>query len=316
MDTTQHILISIMFGFTVVFIFICVILCVRQTIKNVIIRFAFPYKRALELYSAYQYRDETYIYTRGRTHFYIEIINDPNRDENTETIVFCHGNGMTAKSLYEDWKHVTMDTNLNVILIEYPGYDEKKYSYLTESMIQESVWTSFESIMKENKKTKVYLIGHSIGSGVASYLSWKNRSLPTPWKIQGLMMLSPFESILRTRTENRWLWTLFSLVDAFPTWKYLDCYIGFLYVVYSETDEIIPSSHAKRFISKYGAPHSKFEGLHSGLTPNMTRIHVHKFLEKCRVSAESYNSIVIQDHTRKKSIVLVEYKLLEQEKEL
>ncbi len=321
MDTIQHIFVSIMFGFTTFFILVCVLLCARQTIKNIAIKFAFPHKRALERYSAYQYRDETFIYTRGQSHFYIEIINDENRDENTETIVFCHGNGMTAKSLYQDWKHVAMNTSVNVILIEYPGYDERKHTYLTESMIQESAWISFESIMEENKKTKIYLIGHSIGTGVASYLSWRNRALAIPWKIQGLMLISPYESILRTRVDNRLVWWLLSVVDVFPTWQYLDSYIGFLYVVYSETDEVIPSSHAKRFIEKHGALHSKFEGFHSELTPNMTRIHVHRFLEKCRASAHKYESIVIEDHTQKKSIGLnpqstpltIEYELLDHE---
>lgn len=258
-----------------------VFLIIRYIIKVITIRFAFPYKHAVRNQKFYVTpQNVPYRHVHTPTHSYLSIINDPKRDENTNTIIFLHGNGKTVHSLYKDWKYISQKTNTNVYLIEYPGYDGTQHKYITEDMIEQSVLLSFERIMKKNYKTKVHIMGHSVGTGVAAYLHSANQRYLNPYHIRGIGLFSPYESLLRTQIEGL-LWYLIMPFDSFRTVENLMNYSGFLYIVYSEQDEVIPPIHSKRFINRHSAEFDVFVGSHASLDVEQKLKFVTNFLAKC-----------------------------------
>lgn len=68
-------------------------------IKQIIIRFAFPYKYTLAKYGTFIYHDDRYKCTRTPTAFFIELPCINSQD----TIIYCHGNGNAAKEQAIDW---------------------------------------------------------------------------------------------------------------------------------------------------------------------------------------------------------------------
>jgi hypothetical protein len=85
--------------------------------------------------------------------------------------------------------------NMNVIIVEYPGYsiyEEEKSSdkVLDDSVVVFDYLTNNLHIDEEN----LYILGRSIGSGPAVYVSSKK-------KPAGLVLISPFTSI-RAVAEN------------------------------------------------------------------------------------------------------------------
>lgn len=151
-------------------------------------------------------------------------------------------------------------------------------------MIQESVWESFEECAKKYSGTRIHLVGHSIGTGVISYLYWRNKQLGrAAHPIQGILFFSYYESILRTRLDVSWLFWVLRPFDVFQSWWYLSkSFDGYLYLVYSEKDEIIPSSHSKRLNSKFGGKLTTYEGKHSDLTHETKMYHLIRFMKRCK----------------------------------
>ncbi len=259
-----------------------VFLIVRYIVKVITIRFAFPYKHALKKQGIVpDAKDQEYRHHHTPLFSYLAIINDKKRDENTNTIIFLHGNGKTVHTLYEDWKYISENTNTNVYLIEYPGYDGTPHKYITEDTIEQSVLLSFERIMKRNHKTKVHIMGHSVGTGVAAYLHSANQRYLDPYRIRGIGLFSPYESLLRTQIEGRLLWYLIIPFDSFRTVENLMNYAEFLYIVYSEEDEVIPPIHSKRFINRHNAKFDVFEGPHASLDVEQKLKFVTNFLTLC-----------------------------------
>ena len=167
------------------------------------------------------------------------------------SVFMLYGNGSTAVhcAVYADV--IQPEAPLDFYVLEYPGYEDRSGTPSRESLLAAA--NGAFPLLDTNKP--VYLIGESLGTGVAAYLAGK-----FPGKITGLMLLSPYHRLADVAQSHypflpaRWL-----LHDDFRSEDYLRGYHGLVGVMVDGKDEVIPASFGHRLFDGYAGPKRLWE---------------------------------------------------------
>ena len=151
-------------------------------------------------------------------------------------IVWSHGNGTDIYDMYLYFTKLCDELNVCVIAYDYVGYGLSENIRPTEKLCYESLETVMKYLLCELKinALDIYLVGHSLGTGVAiDYMSKNN------WKTPSIL-ISPYKSICRVVVNT----SCVTPIDKFESNKKLskiDCPIK---IFHGESDELIHISHA------------------------------------------------------------------------
>ena len=162
------------------------------------------------------------------------------------TIIYYHGNAVDCGQMREFGQYLANEAGCNVMLIEYPGYGPYQMGQGNSSIrtgpssqqIRDDVKVLARHLLHSNNM--YYVMGQSIGTGPAAYLSRKIKK-----QCLGLLLLTPYISF---RTLARDYSILGMLVYNYFT-PLNDCKETKIPVrVYHGTqDEIIDYSHAVQY---------------------------------------------------------------------
>lgn len=135
---------------------------------------------------------------------------------------------------------------VDVFILEYPGYADRTGPPSEQSFFQSAT----QALQWLGTNQPVYLIGESLGSGVAAYLAGTY-----PDKIAGVILLSPYDR-LATVGQYRMPFLPVSLIlaDRFPSEDYLRDYHGPLGVMVDGRDRVVPERFGKRLFDSYAGP--------------------------------------------------------------
>jgi uncharacterized protein len=101
----------------------------------------------------------------------------------------------------------------------------------------------------------IYLVGESLGSGVASYLAGTYSN-----KISGVVLISPFTSLTDVAQSHFPLLPVrLLLIDRFPSEKYLNNYHGKLGITVDGKDTVVPKKFGLRLYNGYAGPKKLWE---------------------------------------------------------
>jgi len=105
-------------------------------------------------------------------------------------ILFFHGNAEDLGLSHAFVQHMRDQLKMNVLAVEYPGYDLIKNIPSSEKAVQEVVLTVFRFVVDELRVAyeQIFLFGRSIGSGPATYLA-------STFPVGGLILVAAFASI-------------------------------------------------------------------------------------------------------------------------
>jgi pimeloyl-ACP methyl ester carboxylesterase len=161
-------------------------------------------------------------------------------------ILVTYGNGGTAigSSHYAD--DIQGIAPLDVFILEYPGYEDRAGSPNQKSLFNAAA----EALQTLSTNKPIYLVGESLGSGVASYLAGTY-----PGKISGLILISPFNRLAGV-AQNHYpilpVWLL--LMDRFPSETYLGNYHGKIGITVDGQDAVVPEKFGLRLYNGYAGP--------------------------------------------------------------
>lgn len=162
------------------------------------------------------------------------------------SILIFYGNGGTAISCARYATDIQKIAAMDVYILEYPGYEDRP-GPPTEKGIFDAASNGLQMV-PTNKP--IYLVGASLGSGVASYLAgtFTNR-------IAGLVLLSPFTSTMDV-AQNHYpnLAVSSLLVDRFPSGDYLQKYHGKVGISVDGKDTIVPEKFGLKLYNSYDGP--------------------------------------------------------------
>jgi pimeloyl-ACP methyl ester carboxylesterase len=158
------------------------------------------------------------------------------------TIVLFHGNGGTALDRGFYLKPF-MELGFRVILAEYPKYGGRSGKVGEKPFVAAGLETV--RIAYEQYKDPLYLVGESLGCGVAAAVA-KQTSAP----IAGVILITPWDTLASVaKSIFPFLPVKLVLTDKYDSIENLKSFQKKISVVGAERDEILPIKHAVNLYS-------------------------------------------------------------------
>ncbi len=156
-------------------------------------------------------------------------------------IVYGNGSCATACAHYAD---VLQDVAaFDVFIVEYPGYADRPGSPSQKSLFG----AADEAFQLLATNGPVYVVGESLGTGVAAYLAGTH-----PTQVAGVVLLAPYNRLTDVAQYHMPLLPVhLLLVDRFPSEDYLNNYHGPVAVLVAGQDQVVPEKFGRRLYDKY-----------------------------------------------------------------
>jgi pimeloyl-ACP methyl ester carboxylesterase len=175
---------------------------------------------------------------------YAGYVVTPTGREPRGTFIVYHGNEESAETKLP-LADVFVRAGYRVIIVEYPGHGERRGERTMRAVVAAS--RDALSAALSQWRGPVYLVGESLGAGMASQVVKGNESA-----IAGVVLITPWDSLADVVAEKypifpvRWM-----LHDSFDSVAAVSRYDGPLVIVGAQQDELIPVAHARRFAGEH-----------------------------------------------------------------
>jgi pimeloyl-ACP methyl ester carboxylesterase len=162
------------------------------------------------------------------------------------SVLVVHGNAGCAMDRGYIAKPIHDAVNVDVYVLEYPGYGARDGSPGKQSFFAAGT-EAFELLPDSLPK---YVVSESIGAGVACHLAGTH-----PKEVAGLMLFAPYHDLASVAQRRMpFLPAYLLLLDRFNPAEDLKHYHGPAKFVVAGADEIIPSGSGRQLFADYSGP--------------------------------------------------------------
>jgi len=162
------------------------------------------------------------------------------------TLLILYGNASWTTGCAHYVNDIQKVAPFDVYLLEYPGYADRPGTP-SEAVVFRAADEAFQ-LLQTNQP--VYLLGESLGSGVAAQVAGTFTN-----KVAGLILLSPYNRLTGVAQERvRYLPAWLLLVDRFPSEVYLRQYHGPVGVSVDGQDHVVQEKFGIRLYDEYQGP--------------------------------------------------------------
>ena len=164
-------------------------------------------------------------------------------------ILVFHGNaGLALQREYYVRGLQALRQGWEVFLFEYPGYGSRA-GEPSEQGIKSAAADALALLLGEDD-SPVYLIGESLGSGVASHLAAN-----FPSEVRGLLLVTPFSSLTDVAAHHYRLLPVRTLLrERYDSMAALPGYRGPVAFLLAGDDEVVPVALGQRLHDAYAGP--------------------------------------------------------------
>lgn len=136
-------------------------------------------------------------------------------------------------------------------MVEYPGY-ENRPGAPSELSLDSAADEAFQ-LLTTNRP--IYLLGESLGTGVATYLAGKHSN-----EVAGVVLLAPYNHLSAVaQVHIRIIPVALILCDRFPSDEYLRTYHGPVAMLVAGRDWVVPERFGRRLFDSYNGPKRLWE---------------------------------------------------------
>lgn len=173
-----------------------------------------------------------------------------------QRLLIVHGNAGSAIDRLNYGNELESLKPLDVYILEYPGYGCRPGSPSQKSLFQ----AADEAVALIKKDGPLYVVGESLGTGVACYLAGTYPAL-----VRGMLLLAPYDNLTDVGQCHmplfpvRWL-----LLDRFPSSSYLKNYHGPVAVLVAARDLVVPMRFGRKLYEGYQGPKGIWESPEAG----------------------------------------------------
>lgn len=202
------------------------------------------------------------------------------KKQSPKCLIFCHGNCMTVNPKTIDILRKYADLlNINVYMLEYPGYGECANSgYTDANMCYNALSILVNHVSKSYYSDDIFLFGHSIGTGVVTQYIYRNKNI----NFGGLILMSPFKSILNVVVDNEFINCSSSSIDFYKSKNMISYIIIPIMILHGTHDIDIDISHSEYL--KHQNPKINFYKINTNhneiLNLNQFIEHIRDFITK------------------------------------
>jgi pimeloyl-ACP methyl ester carboxylesterase len=167
------------------------------------------------------------------------------------SVLILYGNGSCTVNCARYADDLQALAPLDVFILEYPGYADRpgSPSQITLTLAADNAL----QMLPTNRP--IYLIGESLGSGVAAHLAGAY-----PQRISGVVLLSPFNRLTDVAQYHMPIFPVHMiLLDRFPAEDDLRRYHGPLGVMVDGKDQVVPEKFGRELYRSYAGPKQLWE---------------------------------------------------------
>lgn len=170
----------------------------------------------------------------------------------TGQVLIVHGNAGCAVDRIDFAESLqTIDPDLNIFILEYPGYGDR-LGPPSQSSLLKAAEEAFDLLAKNGP---LFIVGESLGTGVASYLAGKYSN-----SVAGLMLFCPYNNLSSVARHHMAIFpTGWLLWDRFPSDTWLRAYHGPVGVLVAEHDQVVPPRFGRLLYEGYHGPKKLWE---------------------------------------------------------
>jgi len=161
-------------------------------------------------------------------------------------VLITHGNAGCAVERNEYTIAIRQAAALDMFILEYPGYGDRPGSPSEHSLFA----AADEAFHLLATNGPVYLLGESLGTGVAAHLAGTFTT-----NVAGMMLITPYNKLTDVAQYHMpvvpvpWL-----LRDRFPSEDSLRRYHGPMVMLLTTRDEVVPYKFGRRLYDAYAGP--------------------------------------------------------------
>lgn len=173
----------------------------------------------------------------------------PGRESATARMLVLHGNaGYALHRMYYVLGLQALGNSWEVILFEYPGYGARAGTASADAF-RDSAAAATELLLKEDERP-VYILGESLGSGVATHLA-----ATFPSQLAGLLLVTPFTSLADVARRHFPILPIRALLkENFDSAASLRGYQGPVAFLVAGSDEVVPTELGEQLHDGYQGP--------------------------------------------------------------
>ncbi len=166
-------------------------------------------------------------------------------------VLILHGNGGHALYWADQAEILQTLASLDVYILEFPGYGPRGGQPKEVNIFA----AASEGLSLLNTNQKTFLLGESLGTGVAAYLAGKYAE-----RISGVLLIAPYNNLSAVAQHHFKIfpvkWILF---DKYESDKYLKNYKGPVGILLGGEDRVVPSRFGRRLYDGYQGPKKLWE---------------------------------------------------------
>ncbi|HZV36033.1 MAG TPA: alpha/beta fold hydrolase, partial [Verrucomicrobiae bacterium] len=175
-------------------------------------------------------------------------------------LLYVHGNGGCAMDRFNFADDLRTIVPLDFYILEYPGYGCREGSPREKSLFA----SADEALDLLKKDGGVYVVGESLGTGVACYLAGTY-----PQTVLGMLLIAPYNNLTAVAQAHMPIFPVgLLLLDRFPSATFLKNYHGPVAMLFAGRDTVVPDRFGHKLYDGYDGP-KKFwempEAGHGGL---------------------------------------------------
>jgi len=166
-------------------------------------------------------------------------------------VLVAYGNGGCTTRCTHYGDGIQSAASYDVYILEYPGYGDRRGAPSQTSLLQ----AANEAFQFLPTNAPIYLVGESLGSGVATYLAGTY-----PDKVAGVILISPYNKLADVAQAHMPIFPVHLLLfDRFPSEDYLRNYHGPVGMVVDGQDTVVPAKFGMRLYDGYTGPKRLWE---------------------------------------------------------
>ena len=160
-------------------------------------------------------------------------------------VLITHGNGGCALHRVDFANPLRETAAMDVFILEYPGFGDRA-GQPTESSLFAAAEDAYLTLPKT---APIYLIGESLGTGVASHLAGGHP------EIAGVLLFAPYNSLVDVAQHHAVILPASLILrDRFASEEYLSRYHGPLAILVGGRDDVVPEQFGRRLFDGYTGP--------------------------------------------------------------
>ena len=169
----------------------------------------------------------------------------------TGQVIVMHGQGGAAVDcgFYADI--LQRIAPLHVFMLEYPGFAGRPGAAKEQSIYE----AASEALLSLHSDTPIFLIGESLGTGVATYVAGR-----FPEKVAGIVVLGAYDTLAHVgQYQKPFIPVGLLLTERFPAKEHLRSYHGHVAVVVVRDDTTVPARFGHNLYTSYAGPKRLWE---------------------------------------------------------